>query len=209
MLGVDENAGRKYLISLFHDAIKKKFRASSSDILTPMMFEYKIFERARSKRQRIVLPESDDERILRAADILIKRDIVDIILIGNRESIHHKERVFGLDIQAATIVDPDKGTLREEFAQKFYDMRKSKGLTIEGARDSMTHPNYFATMMIQEGLADGMVSGAMHTTSDTIRRFANHQNQREHLYCIKYIFYVSRDKSAHIRGLCYQSRSHF
>lgn len=184
------------------DVIQKKFRASSSSILTPMMFEYKIFERARSKRQRIVLPESGDDRILRATDILIKRDIADIILLGDEESIHHKERVLGLDIQAATIVNPDKGILQEEFAQKLYDMRKSKGLTIEAARDSMTHPNYFATMMVQEGLADGMVSGAMHTTSDTIRPALQIIKTKENISTVSSIFFMCLETKVLIYGDC-------
>ena len=184
------------------EVIKNKFRASSSSVVTPMMFEYKIFEQARSIRQRIVLPESDDKRILRATDILIKRDIVDIILIGNKESIQHKEQVLGLDIHAATIIDPDIGELREEFAQKFYEMRKAKGLTIEAARDTMMHPNYFATMMVQEGLADGMVSGAMHTTSDTIRPALQIIKTKENTSIVSSIFFMCLETKVLIYGDC-------
>jgi phosphate acetyltransferase len=159
---------------LFDAAIDKtkigeRFQDSPKEMVTPMMFQYRLFENARTKRQKIVLPESTDERILRAVDILIQRDIVDIILLGDRKKLEHQSIQIGLDISKAEIIDPQKSSLSEKFSQTFYSMRKEKGLTLDAARDAMAHLNYFATMMVYEGMADGMVSGATHTTTDTVR----------------------------------------
>ncbi len=160
--------------ALFEAHVDKKklvarFQNSRSDIITPMMFQYRIIQSAKANLQRIVLPESSDERILKAADILLRRNIAKIILLGDAQQITQQARTLELDISKAHIVDPSEGTLREDFAQTFYQMRKAKGLTLSVARDAMMHLNYFATMMVYEGMADGMVSGAAHTTADTIR----------------------------------------
>jgi len=149
--------------------LAQRFLVTTNDIMTPAMFQYRIFEQAKSRRQRIILPESNDERILRATEILIRRDIVDIILLGDAETIDHQSKQLGLDISKAQIINPKDPELIEAFANKFYLLRKERGLTLNGAKDSLDLVNYFATMMMHEGLADGMVSGAIHTTADTVR----------------------------------------
>jgi len=149
--------------------LAQRFLVTTNDIMTPAMFQYKIFEQAKSRRQRIILPESSDERILRAAEILIRRDIVDIILLGDAHTIDYQSKQLGLDISKAKIVNPKDPELIERFANTLYHMRKERGLTHNGAMDSMDLVNYFATMMMHEGMADGMVSGAIHTTADTVR----------------------------------------
>lgn len=151
------------------EQILQRLQESHTNIMTPMMFTYTLFERARQKRRCIVLPESSDERILRAAEILLRRDVVDLVLLGNENDINYKASLLSLDIAKATIIDPDRSPYRERFSETFFEMRKAKGLTLETARDAMAHPNYFATMMVHLGMADGMVSGAIHTTGDTIR----------------------------------------
>ncbi|MEN8148028.1 MAG: phosphate acetyltransferase [Campylobacterota bacterium] len=151
------------------EQILQELQESRTKIMTPMMFTYTLFEHARRKRQRIVLPESSDERILRAAEILLRRDVVDIILLGNREEVEHHISLLALDLSKAVIIDPEHSRYKEEFAKKFFELRKSKGLSLDAAEDAMVHPNYFATMMVHLGMADGMVSGAIHTTGDTIR----------------------------------------
>jgi phosphate acetyltransferase len=151
------------------EKMSKQFRATSNTTLTPIMFQYRLFEQARSNRQKIILPEGNDERILRATEILIHRDIVDIILLGDQKEIKKKCMQFDIDISKAEIINPEESSLSEKFSQQFYEMRKEKGLILDVARDAMTHVNYFATMMVCEGLADGMVSGAAHTTADTVR----------------------------------------
>lgn len=150
-------------------AIEDKIQNATNNIMTPIMFEYKLFELARLNKKRIVLPESSDERILRAAEIILRRGVADIILIGKESEVRENYLRLGLDLSKATIIDHTESELREIFVDAFYELRKAKGLTHNGANDAMTHSNYFATMMVQLGYADGMVSGAIHSTGDTIR----------------------------------------
>jgi len=149
--------------------IEKKIADEQSDVMTPQMFEYKLFDMAKSHKKRIVLPESCDERILRASEILLRRGVADIILLGDKDEIQQTYMRLGLDLSEAEIVNNKDSVLLKRFTDEFYNMRKHKGLTYELASDAMAHVNYFATMMVQLGYADGMVSGAIHSTSDTIR----------------------------------------
>lgn len=151
------------------ELIIRELQESHTSTMTPMMFTYTLFERARAKRQRIVLPESSDERILRATEILLRRDVADIILLGDRKEIEHHAALLAIDISNASIINPAESMLIEAFSETFFEMRKAKGLSLDAAVDAMLHPNYFATMMVHLGMADGMVSGAIHTTGDTIR----------------------------------------
>jgi phosphate acetyltransferase len=149
--------------------IEAKIQTVASSVMTPAMFEFNLFEKARAKRKKIVLPESGDERILRAAEILLRRDVVDIILLGDPDTIRQQSASLGLDLTMASVVNPADSPLMEQFATAFYAIRREKGLLLETARDAMAHATYFATMMVYSGLADGMVSGATHTTQETIR----------------------------------------
>lgn len=151
------------------ESIEKRIQTTYSSTMTPVMFEYKIFEMARSNKKRIVLPESKDERILRAAEIIIRRGVADIILIGNEEEVRENYMRIGVDLSQATIVDHTTSEYLNEFTEYFFKQRESKGLSRVAAKDAMGHVNYFATMMVQLGYADGMVSGAIHSTGETIR----------------------------------------
>jgi phosphate acetyltransferase len=152
------------------ERIRKQAELTTTpDTVTPVMFEYGLFERARSEKKHIVLPESSDERILRATEILLRRDVVDITLLGNPEKVKAHAASLGLDISNAALIDPSSSELTEDFTQTFYELRKHKNMTQDGARDALSNPSYFGTMMVYKGLADGMVSGAIHTTADTIR----------------------------------------
>ena len=137
--------------------------------VTPIMFEYKLIERAKSPRQHIVLPEGQEERILRAGEILLRRQVVDITLLGNPDEIQHTISSLGLNLEGANILDPLHSDLLEDYSIDYYNMRKHKGISAEMARDTMTDASYFGTMMVYAGAADGMVSGTIHTTGDTIR----------------------------------------
>ena len=149
--------------------IENKILTTRSTVMTPIMFEYKLFDIASSNKRKIVLPESNDERILRAAEIILHRGVADIILLGNEEELKERSLRLGLDLSGATIIDHYNSPLMQVFTEKFYEMRKHKGLSIEVAGDAMLHVNYFGTMMVELGYADGMVSGAIHSTGDTIR----------------------------------------
>jgi len=150
-------------------SIEEKIAATYNDIMTPQMFEYKLFYMASQNKKRIVLPESSDERILRAAEIILRRDVAEIIFIGDEQELQERYKRLGLDLSAATIINHLNSSLLEEFTETFYKLRKHKGITKDAAKDTMLHANYFATMMVQLDYADGMVSGAVHATADTIR----------------------------------------
>ncbi len=175
---------------------------SSSSAVTPIMFEYALFERARSNRKKIVLPESNDERILRATEILLRRDVADIILLGVKEEVMHKSATLGLDIAKATIIDPMNSSLMEEYVNAFYEMRKAKGLSLDVARDSMMMKNYFATMMVQQGFADGMVSGAIHTTQETIRPALQIIKTKPGISIVSSLFFMCLDTRVLVYGDC-------
>lgn len=149
--------------------IKKKIQTAQSEIITPLMFEYKLFDMAAANKKSIVLPEGSDERILRAAEIILHRKVANIIILGSAEQIKETYLRLGLDLSNAEILDYMKSPLMQKFVDEFYMLRKEKGLSLAAAKDAMVHANYFATMMVYLGYADGMVSGAMHSTADTIR----------------------------------------
>ncbi|MCG2823095.1 MAG: phosphate acetyltransferase, partial [Desulfobulbaceae bacterium] len=137
--------------------------------VTPIMFEYNLVEMAQKHRQHIVLPEGAEERVLRASEILIRRGVAEITLLGDPAEIKGTASNLGLDLTGVKMIDPATSPLRKEFAQTYFQLRKHKGITEKGAFDTVADVNYFGTMMIHKGLADGMVSGAVHTTGDTIR----------------------------------------
>ena len=137
--------------------------------VTPKMFEYSLVDKASRDKQRIVLPEGAGERILRAADILLRRGVAEIILLGREDDIRTKASTFGVDISGAEIINPAESDLLDSFAEEYLELRKHKGMIADVAWDRMADPIYFATMMVYKGLADGMVSGSVTTTAQTIR----------------------------------------
>ena len=137
--------------------------------ITPMMFEFNLIERARANKMRIVLAEGEEERILRASEILLRRGVADITLLGNADVMGKKIADLGLDLSQARIIQPNLAPKFSEYANTYYELRKAKGITEEQARDRMMDNTYFATMMVHKNDADGMVSGAINTTAHTIR----------------------------------------
>lgn len=137
--------------------------------MTPLMFEYDLIQRAKAQKQHIVLPEGNEERILRAAEILLLRDVVKITLLGNETEIRQKIQALALKLNHVDIIDPITSELRPLFAQAYFELRKHKNIIYETAFDLMADVSYFGTLMIQLGFANGMVSGAVHSTQHTIR----------------------------------------
>ena len=164
-----ENAHRVFAEQVDQAALLAAIDVSASDVRTPLMFEYQLMERARADRQRIVLPESDDDRILEAAAILLRRGVADLILLGDETQVRARASTLGLDLDEASIVSPLDTELVEKFAAAYAEARAHKGMTVERAREIVTDISYFGTMMVHLGLADGMVSGAVNTTAHTIR----------------------------------------
>ncbi|MDX2682416.1 phosphate acetyltransferase [Streptomyces soliscabiei] len=147
----------------------KRVSAPSTDRLTPMMFEHKLLEQARSDKRRVVLPEGTEERVLHAAEVLLRRGVCDLTLLGPVEQIRKKAADLGIDLGDCQLIDPATSELRDSFAQLYAGFRAHKGVTVELAYDVVSDVNYFGTLMVQEGLADGMVSGSVHSTAATIR----------------------------------------
>ena len=136
---------------------------------TPLMFQFRLIERARQSRRRIVLPEGDDERILRASASLLRLGVADLTLLGEETAIRAKASALGVDIAAAQVLSPTDPESVERFAVEYTRVRAHKGMTVDRARSIVTDVSFFGTMMVHLGLADGMVSGATHTTAHTIR----------------------------------------
>jgi phosphate acetyltransferase len=159
--------------------LAERIALSRVERVTPMMFEHMLLERAREPRLRhIVLPESTEERILRAAEILIRRNVCHLTLLGHEDAIRRRTAELGLKLDfdstegrgaRVRVVDPAVSPLHDHFAETYARLRARKGVTAALAQDIMFDPSYFGTMMVREGLADAMVSGAAHTTADTLR----------------------------------------
>lgn len=137
---------------------------------TPEMFKYELIERARSVKKRIVLPEGNEERILKAAEWVRVRNIADLVLLGNRDEILKKAAVLGVKLDSGiSILDPALSENIGDYVDTFYELRKQKNYTIDMALDRMQDTVYYGTMMLYKGDADGLVSGAVNTTQHTIR----------------------------------------
>ncbi|MDR2161204.1 MAG: phosphate acetyltransferase [Desulfovibrio sp.] len=136
--------------------------------ITPKMFEFNLIERAASRKMHIVLPEGEEERILHAADVLMRRNVAEITLLGNPTVIAEKITRLGLHFQPS-VIQPDASPLFENYAETYRELRKKKSLSPEQSRDIISDPTYFGTMMVYKGHADGMVSGSVNTTAHTIR----------------------------------------
>ncbi|NEB37067.1 phosphate acetyltransferase [Streptomyces sp. SID14515] len=150
-------------------ALLDRISVARSGRVTPMMFEHELLEQARSDRKRVVLPEGAEERVLRAADVLLRRDVCDLTLLGDVDVIRKKAADLGIDLADTQLIDPHTSELRGAFAERYAELRAHRGVTVELAHDVVADVNYFGTLMVQEGLADGMVSGSVHSTAATIR----------------------------------------
>ncbi|HEX5144754.1 MAG TPA: phosphate acetyltransferase, partial [Mycobacterium sp.] len=138
-------------------------------VTTPQMFEYQLLERARADRKRIVLPEGEDDRILKAAGRLLLREVADLTILGDEAAVRARGAELGVDLSAANVLNPRTSELCGHFAQQYAELRAKKGITLEQAREIIHDSSYFGTMLVHNGMVDGMVSGAAHTTAHTVR----------------------------------------
>lgn len=138
-------------------------------VVTPQMFTYQLLDRARLDRRRIVLPEGDDDRILKAAGRLLRRSVADLTILGDEAAVRSRAAELGVDISAATVIDPRTSELCDQFAEQYAQLRKHRGVTVEQAREVIHDVSYFGTMLVHNDMVDGMVSGARHTTAHTVR----------------------------------------
>jgi phosphate acetyltransferase len=184
------------------DALEARIAVTHSTRLTPIMFQYQLIERAKTNRRHIVLPEGVEERILRAAEILSRRQVADLTLLGDAQKIEQKITNLGLQLKDVDIVDPLTSNWRESYADIYYDLRKHKGINQEMARDAMTDVSYFGTMMVYQGQADGMVSGSIHTTAHTIRPAFEFIRTRPDCSIVSSVFFMCLRDRVLVYGDC-------
>lgn len=173
-LAADSQRRYDTALSLFETSVDteellRAFGMARATVVTPLMFEFQLIDRARASRKRIVLPEGDDDRVLRAAATVLKRGIADLVILGEPFEVRARAIELGIDIQDAEVLSPFDAVHVSRFAEEYARLRAHKGVTAAQAADTVTDVSYFGTMMVHTGLADGMVSGAAHTTAHTIR----------------------------------------
>lgn len=175
-----------------------------SDRLTPSMFQYNLLQKARQERKHIVLPEGHDERILTAAARLQLLNIVDLTILGDKNSIQLKCDQMGLqiDLEKINILDPEDSIYNNDFAKTLYRARKHKGMTETTAVDLVRDVSYFGTLMILNGLADGMVSGAVHTTMHTIKPSLQLIKTKPGVSVVSSVFFMCLSDRVSVMGDC-------
>jgi phosphate acetyltransferase len=175
-----------------------------SKVMTPRMFQYSLIQKARKDKKRIVLPEGTDLRILSATARLLALDLVEITLLGDPQLIKNKCSAEGinLDFDKVELIDPVNSELYEEYVTTFYELRKHKGVSLEDARETMIDVSYFGTMMIYKGDADGMVSGAAHTTGHTIRPALQFIKTKPEVSLVSSVFFMCLDDRVSVFGDC-------
>ena len=170
--------------------------------MTPLVFLNGLIERASSDRKRIVLPEGGEERTLKAVSRILADGIADIILLGNGVEIREAANRVDAKIEDATIIDPVKSDALDRYGEVYFELRKHKGISSDHARDMITDPIYFGTMMVHLGDADGLVSGAVHTTRHTISPAFQIIKTRPDTTLVSSIFFMCLPDRVYIYGDC-------
>jgi phosphate acetyltransferase len=186
------------------DSLTEKFIKFESDGMTPKMFQYNLVKRAKKHRKHIVLPEGNDDRIITAASRLLAMDVVDISIIGDKKQIENKVAALGLtfDFSKVHIIDPRKDERYDDYVNTYYELRKEKKMTLEIAKDLMEDGAYFGTMMVYKNHADGMVSGAAHTTQHTILPALQFIKTKPNSSVVSSIFFMCLEDRVSIFGDC-------
>ena len=194
-------------ISLFNTHINgelllERLKTFEPRSITPRMFQYNLLQRAKTHKKHIVLPEGEDARILEAASELSSLGIVDITLLGNKEKIEKKAMQLGIAISHLNIINPATAQNFESYAETFCELRKHKGVNMDVARDTMLDVSYFGTMMVYQGHADGMVSGAVHTTQHTIRPALQFVKTKPGIGVVSSVFFMCLENRVSVFGDC-------
>lgn len=180
-----------------------KFRSFKTDVVTPHMFQYNLVAKAKSNKKHIVLPEGTDQRVLQAATSLVEQNVVEVTLLGNREEIQAKAAQLGLKINGSiNIIDPAKSERYEDYWKTYHELRKHKNIPEEMAREALLDVSYFGTMMVYKGHADGMVSGAAHTTAHTIIPALQFVKTRPGVSTVSSCFFMCLDDHVSVMGDC-------
>jgi phosphate acetyltransferase len=184
------------------EALSAILNVARTDVVTPLMFEYDLLDRARGSKQHIVLPEGDDDRILRAASTLLKRDVVDLTILGHEPTLRARADELGLDLRAAAVVSPHDESYVNRFAATYAAARAHKGISLEEAHEIVQDVSFFGTLMVHEGLADGMVSGAAHTTAHTITPSFQVIRTLPDVSIVSSVFFMCLDDRVLVYGDC-------
>ncbi len=186
------------------NSILEKTVEFQTSVVTPQMFQYSLIQKAKKNRKKIVLPEGLDARILQAAARLSSLNLVDLVLLGNPQKIKEKALSLGLtfDYSSIEMIDPIKSPHFEEYVDTLYMLRKHKGINRDIARDWMTDVSYFGTMMIYKGEADGMVSGAVHTTQHTIKPALQFIKTKPGVSIVSSVFFMCLEDRVSVFGDC-------
>lgn len=184
--------------------LNEKLLTFKNEGITPRMFQYNLLKRAKNERKHIVLPEGNDDRIIKAAVRLVEMEIVDLTILGHKDKIENNIHRLGLniDIDKLNIINPIESEYFEDFTNTLYELRKNKGVTIDMAEDLIGDVSYFGTMMVYKGLADGMVSGAAHTTQHTIRPALQFIKTKPNVSVVSSIFFMCLDDRVSVFGDC-------
>ena len=191
----------KYIDS---EAIENKLTTFQAEGITPRMFQYQLLKRAKSHKKHIVLPEGDDDRIITAAAQLMKKNVVDLTILGKKEEIKNTVKRLNLsfDLDTVNIINPTESPFFDDYAETLFELRKSKNVNLEMARDMMSDVSYFGTMMVFKGHADGMVSGAMHTTQHTIRPALQFVKTKKNVSTVSSVFFMCLPDRVCVFGDC-------
>ncbi|ETN95364.1 phosphate acetyltransferase [Zhouia amylolytica] len=186
------------------DGLMEKITDFENTGITPRMFQYSLIRKAQKERKHIVLPEGIDERVLKAAFRLSTLDLVDLTLLGDEDKIKEKATELGLpiDFKKVHLINPPKSKYFDDYVKTFYELRKHKNVNMDIARDCLTDVSYFGTMMIYKGHADGMVSGAMHTTQHTIRPALQFIKTKPGVSLVSSIFFMCLEDRVAVFGDC-------
>ncbi|MEM1009966.1 MAG: phosphate acetyltransferase, partial [Myxococcota bacterium] len=186
------------------DRLAQRMITFRSEGLTPRMFQYNLFKRAQQDKKHIVLPEGEDERILKAAARLSAANIVDITLIGDVDKIKKKAALLhiNIDFEKVNIVLPIQSPHYDDYVQTFYELRKHKNVNLDMAKDMMADVSYFGTMMVYKGHAHGMVSGAVHTTQHTIRPALQFIKTKPGVAVVSSLFFMCLEDRVSVFGDC-------
>ncbi len=186
------------------DNLSQKLSAFEAEGMTPKMFQYNLVKRAKKHRKHIVLPEGNDDRIIIAASRLLAMDVVDISIIGNKKQIENKVAELGIsfDFSKVKIINPIESENYEDYVNTYYELRKNKNVTIGMAKDLMEDVSYFGTMMVYKGHADGMVSGAAHTTQHTILPALQFIKTKPNSTVVSSVFFMCLEDRVSVFGDC-------
>jgi len=184
------------------EALLDRLEVARTQAVTPLMFEHQLIDTAVADRRHIVLPEGEDERILRAADILLRRRVADLTLLGDPRVVQARAAALGVDVSGAHLLSPFDVELRERLAVEYQRRRAHRGVDLEAARDVVVDVSYCGTLLVELGLADGMVSGAAHTTAHTIRPALEVIRTADEVTVVSSVFFMCLRNQVLVYGDC-------